>query len=53
MMILSFNHIDHEWKVTEDGYAMGSGKSIKEAIGSARIVSDKPIYFNGRVFDES
>ena len=53
MLNLEFNHIDHEWKVLDNSSTMGSGKTIGEAIDSARIVSDETIYLHGRVFDEA
>ena len=44
MHILEYNGIDHEWKVLEKGFAIGNGKTIEDAIASARTLTDRPIY---------
>lgn len=44
ILFLELNNIDNRWKVVdEDGFAFGDGKTIKEAVQSARIVSNAPI----------
>ena len=44
-LLLEQNDIDHRWKVVDIAdNVFGDGKTIKDAIESARLVTDKPIY---------
>ena len=52
MLELELNPLDFRWKVLENGFCMGDGKTKEAAVKSARIVTDKPIYFDGELFDE-
>lgn len=45
-LFLELNTIDNRWKVIdENGLAFGDGLTKREAIESARIVTDEPISF--------
>ena len=49
-LFLKLNTIDHRWKVVDEkGFCFGDGKDSEEAVQSARIVSDAPIYGPGSV----
>ena len=52
MLELSLNQLDYRWKVLEDGFCIGDGKTQEDAVKSARIVTDEPIYLDGVLFDE-
>lgn len=44
-LFLKFNDIDNRWKVLDkDDFCFGDGKTIDDAIASARVVSNAPIY---------
>ena len=43
-LTLDIDDIDHKWKVTDFDKVLSDGKTIKEAIQSARLVTDKSIY---------
>ena len=49
-IIIDYNPIDRKWKVLEDAFVLGDGETIKEAVASARTVTDKQINFNGSPF---
>ena len=52
---LSFNDIDGRWKVLSvknDG-VIGSGKTIAEAVESARCLTNKPIFTDASCTKES
>lgn len=43
-LFLEFNDLDGRWKVLDkNGFAFGDGFTPKQAIASARIVSESPI----------
>ena len=44
ILILDKNSIDHRWKVLSNGFAIGDGETPKDAIASARIVTNRPIF---------
>ena len=44
MLTLTFNELDEQWKVLDGDFPMGSGDTIKDAIASARIVTNDPIF---------
>lgn len=45
-LVLEFSDIDGKYHINdENGFAFGDGQEIPEAIQSARIVTDEPIYF--------
>ena len=49
-LFLEKNHIDGRFKVLDEkGFAFGDGEMPDEAIQSARIVSNAPIYFGSGV----
>lgn len=49
-LFLEHNDIDNRVKVLDkDGFCFGDGETSIEAIQSARIVSDAPIYFGSGV----
>lgn len=46
-LFLDYTAFDEEWKVlNETGACFGTGKCPEEAIKSARVVTNKPIYAN-------
>ena len=49
-LFLEKNHIDGKFKVlNQKGHCIGDGEMPEDAIHSARLVSDKPIYFGSGV----
>ena len=51
-LILKRNSIDWRWKVMDGIYAVGDGSTPYEAIRSARIVTQDPIYWeNGELVE--
>lgn len=52
-LFLEFNNIDQRWKVVrKSGYTpIGDGSTIDEAIGSARMITDEPIYLDDEVIE--
>ena len=49
---LELNPLDFRWKVLGNGFCMGDGKTKEDAVKSARIVTNEPIYLDGELFDE-
>ena len=46
-LFLEYNGIDNRWKVVdENGFCFGDGRTVKEAVQSARVVTDQDIYFH-------
>lgn len=46
-LFLDHNSIDFQWKILDkDGFCFGSGETPDDAIQSARVVTDAPIYAN-------
>ena len=43
-LILDKNPIDHRWKVLSDTMAIGDGVTPADAIASARMLTDEPIF---------
>ncbi len=43
-LILEKNSIDHRWKVLSNGFTIGDGKSPEDAIASARMLTNEPIF---------
>ena len=41
---LIWNPIDQHWKIMHKGFPIGDGETIAEAVASARLVTDEPIY---------
>ena len=51
-LILKQNSIDWRWKVMDGIYAVGDGSTPREAIQSARIITQDPIYWeNGELVE--
>ena len=55
-LFLSFNDIDGHWKVLDSKeFCFGDGETPENAIASARVVTNAPIYANSlfdRIIDE-
>lgn len=46
-LFLDYNGFDESWKIlSAKGYVVGSGNCPEDAIKSARIVTNEPIYAN-------
>ena len=48
-LFLDLNSIDNRWKVLDtDGFCYGDGETPSQAIASARVVTNAPIYANSQ-----
>lgn len=43
-LILEKNSIDNRWKVLSNGFVIGDGATPKDAIASARMLTNEPIF---------